>query len=618
METTQQQFKLWQRLKKRLIAFLIMTVVALFLLGGRVFEIQVLHGEEYYEKSQRVIRKVVPMVSPRGEFFSRYYENRENAEYIVSNTTTLNLIAIPSHFDSPAELRELAAKLEKTFNYPAGQITSNITEVRIRQNQEIVLIENLSQKEHTLLADYYLTFSKFIVQQTTRRHYEKGPMMAHITGYIGPPTRADIKKGIRSYQKVGKNGLEAYYDSILRGEDGEIVQIKTARGEVEEQKVFKNFIPGNNLVLTIDTDLQQAAHRSMKGKRGAMVALHPYSGEILALVSKPDYDPNILISSDQQKRREHLKKIISEKAELNRAISTKYPPASTFKPLVALAALEENRITPGKKYNCDGKFVLESTYKGLPDTTFHDWNTFGWLNMREAIAHSCSVYFYELGYKIGASPIIKYARYFMLDKKTQIDLPGEINGFIPSPLWKQREQNMRWFDGDTVNLSIGQGFIETTLIGMVNLYAALVTGGVVYKPHLVKEIRFAENDQIKNRIEPEVLYELPISKSTLEVIREGMRRVATTGTARWVFRDRNLIPVAGKTGTVQTRSDDRFANYSQHAWFIGYGPFDGAPDKTIVVGVFVEKGRGGSVGAAPVAREVFRVWSKKVKSGVTL
>jgi penicillin-binding protein 2 len=597
----------------RLFFIIVLIVVCFAVLLIRLFVLQVESGDKYLEKSQRVIRKVVTFSAPRGEMFERYFKDREHAKNIVSNSTNLVLVAIPTDFLKD-ELIEKTILLEKALSRSTGSLTGKIPLDKLRSNEEIILIDKLTPQEMTILADYHFIFMNFIIKQNTSRWYNFANSASHVTGYIGLPSPEDIKAGFKSNQWTGKNGLEKQYDNILKGEDGEIVQIKTATGDMEEQKVFKNFIPGNNLVLTLDMELQNLAWASLGDRQGAIVVIKPATGEILAMVSKPDYDPNILISNNNELRNQHLEYIKNQFAEINRSISTKYSPASTFKPLVAVAAMEEKQVTMSETYFCPGYYTIKSSYKNLPDSTFHDWAAHGENNIVGALAHSCSVYFYKLGQKIGAQPIIRYSKYFMLDQITGIDLPGEIAGFIPTPEWKEKQFRQRWFDGDTVNLSIGQGFIETTLMEMINFFSAIATGGVVYKPHLVKQVLYAENDEVKENIKRSVLYELPISATTLNTVQAGLRQVVISGTASGLFNRSDLMPIAGKTGTVQTRSE-RFQNRTQHAWFIGYGPFQGDIDKSIVVGVFVEHGITGSAGAAPVAYDIFNAWTKRLKTG---
>ncbi|MBS0616901.1 MAG: penicillin-binding protein 2 [Spirochaetes bacterium] len=612
-----QQFQLRQRLDRRVTGLTIFTLGMLALLLLRIGDLQLVRGDDFFEKSQRVIRRVVAMTAPRGEMFARNYTSRDKATYIVSNSSTVSLSVIPAHFPKKKELKELVAKLERLLRFPEGSLTQKVADNRYKAQEEIVLIENLKPEQTTVIADYYITFSKLIIRPTSRRLYNLGHDAAHLTGYVGLPNRRELAAGVRSYQYTGKNGLEAQYDTMLRGEDGEIVQIKSASGDIEEQKVFRNFVPGNNLILTIDADLQIAASKAMGDKTGGLIAVRPFTGEILAIVSKPDFDPNLLIALDNPLRSEHIRTIQEQKAEINRAISTKYPPASTYKPLVALAGLEEKRLTKSDHYFCPGKFILKSSYQGSPDAVFNDWARHGDNDLVGGIAQSCSVYFYEAGYRMGAEPMIKYSRYFHLGEKSQIDLPSEIAGFVPDGAWKEKTFNTRWFDGDTINMSIGQGFIETTLVGMIGFYSAIATGGTIYKPHLIRQVRFAENDQVKFDVKPIIADQIPLSKSAVQTVREGLRAVTTRGTAAALFKLPGLIPVGGKTGTVQTRSGDRFNKASQHAWFIGYGPFDGDPKDMLVVGVIIERGIGGSVGAAPIARDVFVKYSQKLKGGLS-
>lgn len=607
----------WTLLKRRLIIYLFFIGFTFFALLVKLSLIQIVHGEENLEKSQRVIRRVVSFSAPRGEMFDRHFKSREDSTAIVSNTTHLSLVAIPSHFKEGELLRQVAL-LEKALGKAEGSLSGPLESQNWEKKEEVTIIEKVYEWQLTLLADFYIPFSRFIIKQNTQRNYVYGNKLSHVTGYIGSPTRSDLLEGVGSKQWVGKNGLEKYYDSSLRGEDGEIVQIKTATGSESEHEIFKKFIPGNNLVLTIDVEMQEAAWRSLGDKRGAVVVLKPATGEVLAMVSKPDYNPNTLVSGGSEERNAHLQYMNENFAELNRAISAKYPPASTYKPLVALTAMEEKQISKNETYYCPGKFVMKSSYAHLADSTFHCWGVHGHDDMIEALAESCSVYFYELGQKVGIEPMIRYSRYFHFDQPTGIDLPGEISGFLPSPEWKEKQFRQRWFDGDTVNLSIGQGFIETTLMEMVNFYAAIVTGGVVYKPHMIKEIRYAENDEVKEQIEPEILYELPISAGSLDVLRTGLRAVVKEGTAANVLNKPYLTQIAGKTGTVQTRSFERFAHKTQHAWFVGYAPYRGDINNVIVVGVFVEQGIGGAIGAAPVAHDMYEVWTRRLKRGEKL
>lgn len=602
----------WSVEKKRLVTFIVLLALSMLILIVRLFQLQVIQGKQNSGKVERVIRKEVAFLAPRGEIFDRNFTTWENSTPIVKNSIKKSLVVNPKGYE-PSELEQRISLIEKVLGYEKSELQARLEAGLKRKKDEITLIDELTPREKSILTDIHLILNRFAMKDQARRHYIYGPVMAHITGYVGPPTREDLRKRIHSNQLVGKNGIEKYYDRQLRGVDGKTFQSIYPGDTPDEYNRDNKFIPGDNLVLSIDAAIQETAWKSLGDKQGAIIVLKPHTGEVLALISKPDYNPNLLLPGNSKARSEHLSYIKRSRAEINRAISTKYPPASTFKPLVALTAMEEKQISSSETHFCPGKFVMKSSYAHLPDTTFHCWDTHHRRNMITAIADSCSVYFYKLGLQIGVEPISRYSHYFQLDQLSQVDLPGEIKGFIPTPKWKEKQFKQRWFDGDTVNLSIGQGFAETTLIGMINFYSAIVTGGVVYKPKIVKEIRYSGNDLIKESFQPEILYELPISQESLRVIRRGLRHVVTRGTARYILGRNYLIPIAGKTGTVQTRSQDRFAHKTQHAWFIGYGPYKGAPKDQIVVGVFVEKGIGGAIGAAPIAHNVFALWTKILK-----
>ncbi len=597
--------------RKRISLFILGSVGIFFLFLWKNAELQLIYAEEYQRKVEQIITREIPLVAPRGEVFDRNYKTRKDAIPLILNKSILSLLVIPAQFP-PNELEKEIEELEALLEYPKGMLSARLKKVPPRSKKQVVLIEELKEEEVNRLLEVYPKFSRFLLLERNKRIYPLGEKAAHITGYIGAPSSEDLKKrGVYPFEKVGKNGIELYYDSLLRGSHGKLLQLRTKEGVL--QKVLEKPIPGNNLILTIDAKMQELAYSLLQGRRGAIVALKPATGEILALVSSPSYDPNLLVSKNKKIREEHLRYIHQVQAEFNRAISGTYPPASTFKTLVALAGLEEGRISPNTIFTCRGKHVVKSSYAFIPDKVFYCWDVHGRCDLFCAISQSCSSYFYRLGTQLGVHLITKYAKYFGLHEKTGIDLPGEKAGLIPTPLWKEKKFHTSWYEGDTVNLSIGQGFIQVTIMEMLNLYAAIVTGGIVYKPHLLKEIRYPTDDSIRKKYEKEILLEVPISPSTVEFLQEALHLTTTEGTARGVFRWKGVPPSAGKTGTVQTISGERFAKKTQHAWFIGFSPYKAPVDKILLVGVFVEYGIAGAIGAAPIARELFIYWQEYLK-----
>ncbi|MDH5655576.1 MAG: penicillin-binding transpeptidase domain-containing protein, partial [Spirochaetia bacterium] len=292
---------------------------------------------------------------------------------------------------------------------------------------------------------------------------------------------------------------------------------------------------------------------------------------------------------------------------LNLALQAKFPPASTFKPMVAIAALESPQrgdLNENTEFFCPGHWKLKSTQPGVPPTVYGCWERrgHGRQPMLGGITHSCNVYFYQLGYRLGPTPIIHMAQEMGLGRPTGIDLPGEISGFVPDQRWKQLAWSSRWYDGDTVNLAIGQGFLEVTPMELAVLYAAIVNRGKVLKPYLMKEIRDPATNRLIRKAKPELIKEIPISEGSRKIVTDAMRNVVESGTGRYLLNPR-FPPVAGKTGTAQTRSGQKGVN---HAWFAGFAPYGAPLEEQIVVVVFLEYGMGGAATAIPVAGEVFR------------
>ncbi|MCL2026578.1 MAG: penicillin-binding protein 2 [Leptospirales bacterium] len=567
----------------------------------QLLNLQVIQGKSYADRARLNMENNIPILASRGEMYDRNFKRNSAVVTIASNRSTFNLTTILSKFATNEERKQTLRNLAILLNISETSLMNEITGKS--QWERIVLAEDVNFDVVVTIASHSDLFKNIDWEDAPVRVYNHGQIFSHLAGYVGsisPAEHAKLKDlGYKNYHKIGKTGIESQYDSILRGKDGYIRRIVDVRNRVEDEEIGKLPSAGNNIVLTIDYGVQKTAYDAMEGNIGGVVALKPSTGEVLAMVSKPDFDPNMLISKNNA---DIVKELESNRNHpfINRNIQSRYPPASTFKLMTAIAALETEKAVGETTYYCPGKYTL----KGYKDRDFYcyEGHSHGTLNLYNAIGHSCNVYFYNLGYRTGPTNIIHYAGYFGLNEKTGIDLSGEISGFLPSRQWKQKTFGEPWYDGDTINLSIGQGFISMTPIGMANLVAAIVNNGIVYRPHVIKEIRNADNSVITQSIEREKIREIPLSLTSLDIVKTGMRLGASSGTSA---RLNSLkFPVAGKTGTVQTRST-RKDKYSQHAWFVGYGPYNAEPEKIVVVVVFVEYGIAGAVHAVPVAERVF-------------
>lgn len=599
MAQTSLKTRMLEAFRYRMYFFLSFVLAVFFVLLAQLFNLQVIQGEIYKEKSRLNMENYIPIPASRGELYDRNFRIGEKNAVIASNRPSFNITMIPAGFKGESEMVSTLKPLCRLLGMPFDQVMNDI---KARNPWERVIIkEDVGFDTIVLIASNQHRFPHVDWEDAPVRVYNYGNMCSHLVGYIGAISPEEYKQlrggGYRHYQKIGKSGVERQYDGLLRGVDGYYRRIVDVRNRTEGEEIGHQPVAGNNLVLTIDFEVQKTVHEAMKDLRGGAIVLKPASGEVLALVSKPDFDPNIIISKDNAKVFEQLA-ADKFKPFLNRVIQSKYPPASTFKIVTSIAALEEDRWRPSNALYCPGKYTL----KGYIDRDFYCYQSHGTLDMYWAIAKSCSVYFYQLGYKIGPTIILKYAEYLGLSERTEIDLPGEIPGFLPSKKWKLKTFGQQWFDGDTVNMAIGQGFVSVTPIEMACLLAGIVNNGVIMRPHLVKGVLSQDNRRVVQGFGGEKLREIPLSPSTVETIKQGIRLSVKSGTSGRLGYLK--VPIAGKTGTAQTRSV-RKEDYSQHAWFIGYAPWGGAVENSVVVAVLVEYGLAGAVGAVPVAEQVF-------------
>jgi penicillin-binding protein 2 len=435
-----------------------------------------------------------------------------------------------------------------------------------------------------------------IVLEEPVRVYPHRTLAAHVLGHVGAVTDEELESrpDLQLFDWTGKMGIERVYDRYLQGEHGREVMEVDALGAPIRRLRREPARAGQTLVLTLDARLQAVAERALQGKRGAVVALDPKTGEVLALASSPSFDPNWFSTGIKPERWRWL---ISHPAHplQNRAIATTHPPGSTFKIVTAVAALMFGKVTPSTRIPCGGGRVVGRRF-------FRCWRRHATLDLEHAIGQSCDSYFYTLGLAVGPDRLAQVARLMGLGEKTGIDLPGESSGVIPTPAWKRHRYRERWYGGDTANMAIGQGYVAVTPLQMALVACAVANKGVVMRPHLLKERRDAQGRVIA-KTTPKVLHRLPAPPSVWETVKRGMlAAVYSPGGTAGRLRDLP-IQVAGKTGSSEHRKGAK-----THAWFIAFAPAD-RPQIALCVMV-EESGHGGEV-AVPIAKEILAAFAQR-------
>ena len=529
----------------------------------RVGWLQIVEGEKFLRLSQTARLRLIPLANPRGLIVDR------NERVIADNTASFSIGVIPESLENP---EKTLLKLKSIF----PDIDLRKAEVKIKKVKNpfrpVVLKEGIDISKVTYIEERGEEFPSVVILSQPVRSYPYGKLLSHIVGYLGEVNKNELKNlsflGVEAGDLVGKMGIEEVYNSYLQGEKGGRQVEVDVYGRVLKTIFQKDPLPGDTVYLTIDVNIQKIAREEMGDRKGVVIIANPYTGEILSMLSLPSFDPNLFARGISDEKWLELSRNPENPLE-NRAVRGEYPPASTFKIVLVTAALETGKATPSTKFYCPG-------YYKIGKRIFKCWKKegHGWLNLKDALIHSCDVYFYQLGLKLGVKNIIHYARLFGLGKPTGIDLGSEKRGFLPTPEWKEKLYKEVWYPGDTANLSIGQGYILVTPIQMLGLISAVANGGYLIRPHLVKKIVDKNGNTIFN-FTPEKVKKIPISKSTLEFLHEALAGVVKRGTG-WRAANK-VVKIAGKTGTAQLAGDK-----NPHNWFIGYAPADN-PKLSIVV-----------------------------------
>lgn len=563
--------------KNRLIILTAFFLTVIMLYFGYIFHLQIIQGVEYKSKAKQVSRRVIPIQAQRGEIYDRHYDYP-----LVTNRDSFALDIIPAEIDTET-LKKVSAKLSEVLDIEQSKIFEKIPAEYRSFHQPIEIETGVDFKTITYIAEHIEDFPGVTWHSKSTRQYLDVGSLSHVIGYVGNITSEELQvlynEGYGINSVIGKSGVEKRYDKTLRGENGKKYYTVDVHGKTVEREVTKEVPPknGKDLVLSLDSEIQQLAEEALGKRMGSAIVMKPASGEILAMVSYPWFDPNFIHAenSDEQFRELSLD---PNHPFINRAIQSSYAPASTFKVVMTTAALEEESISTQKEILCEGSMKVGNRVFDCHKPEGH-----GYMDMSHGLAESCDVYYYTLGLNyLGVETIARYSRRFGFGEYTGIDLPGEVKGIVPTPEWKKKHINSPWVGGDTVNLSIGQGYLTVTPMQLANMVAMTVNKGTVYKPHVVKRVRDPVSGELVRTKEPEVLHESTIREETFSTVQKYMRGVVEHGTAEVVITT-DAVKVAGKTGTGEVGYEDRW-----HAWFAANAPYGAPPEEQVVVVTMVE------------------------------
>lgn len=599
---------------------------------ARLWHLQGIEAPRYERLAEANSVREVSVPAPRGRILDR------KGKVLVGNRTAYSIVIDPTELSRSADTQGVYERLAALMSTPSREVTADELRERVESSDglgNVVVADDVPRDKIIYLYEHRDQFPGVGAEARAVREYllgpgGGGPLAPHVLGYVAPVTKEILREDptYRLTDRVGRGGVEQQYDKLLRGEPGKKLVEVTSRGRVVRVVDSTPPVVGADLYLTIDADVQWVAEQSLaevaggiqglydpvssaRGKRkgAAAVVLDPKTGEVLAMASYPAFDLRMLAAGLSQEDWNRLNDPAFLFPLQNRAIQGQYPPASTIKPVVAAVAWKEGMVTPSTTFACPGKYQVPGDVSG---SVFKDWTPYGhgYPDMARAIAQSCDVYFYNLGWMFyqryrqqGRDVIQEGLREYGLGAYTGIDVPGEQPGRVPDPAWKRsmhkddpNNENARWYPGDNINMSIGQGDLLTTPLQLAQAYGALVNGGSLLKPHMLLKA-VDPGGSLMASGNPEVIRSVSLDREMLDTIRGYLQGVVQGGTASKAFAGwpHQSKPVGGKTGTAEIQGK------RDNSLFVGVGPLD---DPRWVVAVIVEGGGHGSETAAPIARRI--------------
>lgn len=587
-------------------AFLLV-LLAVLMLCLRYFYLQVISHDEFSVRSASNRVRVVPVAPNRGLVYDR------RGRPVAQNLPAYRLQVVPEKVEN---LDETMLELGKIIELPEDLLEKfRSSRKQHRVFDSVPLKFNLTEEEVARFSVDRHNLPGVEVVPYLSRYYPYGALLTHVLGYVGRLDEDDMERvdqgNYRGTTHIGKGGIERYYEDRLHGISG-IEKIETnAQGRRLQVLERQDPAHGDDLILSLDVQVQQAAWDALGDRAGAVVAIDPNDGSVLAMVSKPSFDANAFVHGISG---EDYRAILNAPGRplFNRAIQGGYGPGSTIKPFVALAGLEQGVVTPEKRVFSTGQYFLPGQ-----DRPYHDWKPggHGWVDLQGALEQSVNTYFYQLARDMGIDLMHDYLSQFGLGEKTGLDLLGENSGLLPSRQWKRGQFGLPWYPGETIIAGIGQGFNVATPVQLANSLSTLANGGTRFAPRLLFASKSA-GDRHAEKVTAPVMQQVPVRDPlNWDIVREGMRRVVhgERGTAR-AIKPESAYQIAGKSGTAQVvgqvggekqKASQTAEHLRHHALFIAYAPFT---RPGIVVAVVVEHGGGGSKVAAPVARAVIDAW----------
>ena len=577
----------------------VILLVAFLGLVTRLFFLQIVAGERYTFLSENNRVRIKRVAGTRGMIYDR------NGQLLVDSRPSFDLIFVPEDSNDPrATLRLLAHHLGRDEK----QLLQTFEEGKSRAAfDEMVLGRDVDWQTVVAVETHQLELPGVSLRVRPRRSYADGPMTAHVLGYLGEINQKQLnvlkEKGYVVGDEIGQYGVERRWEELLRGQSGgQQVEVDALGRRVRVLHEVTD-VPGYTVHLTLDRELQTVAFEALKNREGTVVAIDIRNGAVLALASTPAFDPNIFARGIKS---EEWSGLIKDQLRplSNRAIQGQFPPGSTFKIIMAIAALEEGVVNPES-------FIQDPGFFPFGNRQFRDWKKggHGAVNLHRAIVESCDTYFYQLGAKLGIDRIAKWSRAFGLGEKSGIALDDEKSGIIPDTEWKRKRFRQPWFPGETISVAIGQGYVTVTPLQLANMMAAVANGGKLFRPYLVSKVESLDGATVRE-YGPDLIRNIELKPDTLGRVQRGLADVVHGPGGTGAAARSPLVRVAGKTGTAQViemkgaylKSEHLSYENRDHAWFVAYGPVE---DPQIAVAILVEHGGHGGDAAAPIAKKLF-------------